>query len=282
MNFIAKLTKQFKPYYVCAVGFTLIGLIGIVDFLTGYELGFSLFYLLPIVLVTWLTNRRLGLITSLASVLVWAWADISAEHLYSNPFFIVWNALIRLGYFVIITLLLSVLKRNKEREWETARIDYLTGAVNSRFFFELVQMEIYRFERYARSFTIAYFDLDNFKTVNDQFGHPIGDQVLRMVVSSTRKLLRKTDVFARLGGDEFALLLPETNEESARVILSKIQNTLVEEMRVGNWPITFSIGALTCNAVPITTEKLVQMADELMYSVKNNGKNAIKYSTYEG
>jgi len=67
--------------------------------------------------------------------------------------------------------------------------------------------------------------------VNDQFGHPIGDQVLRIVASSAKKYLRKTDVVARLGGDEFALLLPETDEKSARVVLSKIQDGLLEEIR---------------------------------------------------
>lgn len=80
----------------------------------------------------------------------------------------------------------------------------------------------------------------------------------------------------------FALLLPETNEESARVALSKIQDGLLKEMRLDNWPITFSIGVLTCRAAPHTTEELVGMADELMYSVKRESKNAIKYFTYAG
>jgi diguanylate cyclase (GGDEF)-like protein len=173
-------------------------------------------------------------------------------------------------------------KKATEREREFARIDNLTGAANPRCFYDLAQMEIERFQRYKHPFTLAYIDLDNFKTVNDQFGHPTGDQVLRIVASSARKYLRKTDVIARLGGDEFALLLPETSEESARVALSKIQSELLEEMRIGNWPITFSIGVLTCNVAPHTTEELVRMADELMYSVKHESKNSIKYSTYAG
>jgi diguanylate cyclase (GGDEF)-like protein len=129
---------------------------------------------------------------------------------------------------------------------------------------------------------LAYIDLDNFKIMNDQFGHSVGDQVLRTVVSSARKYLRKTDVVARLGGDEFALLMPETDQESARIALSKIQSGLLEEMRQSHWPITFSIGVLTCMATPQTTDALVSLADELMYSVKRNGKNAIKYSSYTG
>ena len=283
MNFLSILEKQSKPSYVLVLGgFVLTGLIGIVDFLTGYELSFSVFYVLPVAIVTWLTSRRLGLLTSLTCAFVWIGADVTTGHRYSYPLIPIWNTLIRLAFFVIITLLLSALRRATEREKEFARVDNLTGAVNPRFFYDLAQMEIDRFQRYEHPFTLAYIDLDNFKTVNDQFGHPAGDQVLRIVASSTRKYLRKTDVVARLGGDEFALLLPETNEESARIVLSKIQDGLLEEMRLGNWPITFSIGVLTCIVPPHTTEELVRMADELMYSVKHDSKNSIKYSTYAG
>lgn len=281
MNFIASLEKRSKLFWIIG-GFALIGGVGILDFLTGYELAFSLFYLIPVSLVAGLTSRRLGILASLASAFIWLIADVAAGNSYSNPFLYAWNTLIRLSFFVITVFLLSTLRRALERERELARTDYLTGAVNSRLFYDLVQMEIDRFQRYKHPFTLAYIDLDNFKTVNDQFGHSMGDQVLRTVGSSTKKHLRKTDVVARLGGDEFALLLPETNQESARVAISKLQGDLLEEMRQSNWPITFSIGVLTCSAAPHATDELVRMTDELMYSVKLNGKNAIKYSTYAG
>ena len=283
MNFLSIFARQKKPSYVLILlGFVLTGLVGIVDFLTGYELAFSVFYVLPVAIVTWLTSRRLGLVTSLVGALVWLGADVATGHSYAYRLIPIWNTFIRLTFFVIITLLLSALRRSTEREREFARVDNLTGALNPRFFYGLAQMEINRFQRYKQPFTLAYIDLDNFKTVNDQFGHSAGDQVLRRVVSCTRKYLRKTDVIARLGGDEFVLLLPETNEGSARVVLSRVQSGLLEEMRQGNWPITFSIGVLTCSAAPDTTEELVRMADELMYSVKHDSKNAIKYSTYAG
>jgi diguanylate cyclase (GGDEF)-like protein len=282
MDILEILEKQGKHYFVLAAAFTLTGLIGVVDFLTGYEIAFSLFYVLPVALITWITSRTLGIMASLAGAIVWYWADVASGHPYLHPLIPVWNTLIRLSFFVIITFLLSALRRATERERELARMDNLTGAVNSRFFYDLAQMEIDRFRRYEHPFTLAYIDLDNFKVVNDRFGHPAGDQVLRTVVSSARKHLRKTDVIARLGGDEFVLLLPETNEESARVALSKIQDGLIEEMRLGDWPITFSIGVLTCSVAPHTTEEIVRMADELMYSVKHDGKNAMKYSTYSG
>jgi diguanylate cyclase (GGDEF)-like protein len=281
VNILANLEKQSQLSRIL-LGFALIGAIGILDFLTGYELAFSLFYVIPISLSIWVVDRRYGIITSFVSAFVWLGADLASGHFYSNPLIPIWNTLIRLLFFIIIALLLSALKSALEHEKELARTDYITGAVNSRLFFDLVQTEIDRSQRYEHPFTLVYFDLDNFKTVNDQFGHLTGDQVLRTVVSYAQKHLRKVDVIARLGGDEFALLLPETSQESARVILAKLQNGLLEEMRHNNWPITFSAGVLTCYVAPLKTDELVKMADDLMYSVKRSSKNAIIYSTYEG
>lgn len=281
MNLLANLEKRSRPFMIL-LGFAIIGAIGLSDFLTGYEFAFSLFYVIPITLVTWLMGRRLGIMASLTSAIVWFGADAATGHPYSHPLIPIWNSLIRLSFFVIITLLLSTARNAMEREKELARTDSLTGAVNSRLFYELAQMEIDRSQRYEHPLTVAYLDLDNFKTVNDQSGHPTGDQVLRTVVSYIKAHLRKTDVIARLGGDEFALLLPETSQESARVAISKLQSGLLEEMRKNNWPITFSIGVLMCNVAPHTADELVRKADELMYSAKHDSKNAIRYSTYAG
>ncbi|HEY43301.1 MAG TPA: GGDEF domain-containing protein [Anaerolineae bacterium] len=281
MNLLANLENRSRPFMIL-LGFAIIGAIGLSDFLTGYEFAFSLFYVIPITLVTWLMGRRLGIMASLTSAFVWFGADAATGHPYSHPLIPIWNSLIRLSFFVIITLLLSTARNAMEREKELARTDSLTGAVNSRLFYELAQMEIDRSQRYEHPFTVAYFDLDNFKTVNDQFGHPTGDQVLRTVVCYIKAHLRKTDVIARLGGDEFALLLPETSQESARVAISKLQSGLLEEMEKNNWPVTFSIGVLMCNVAPHTADELVRKADELMYSAKRDSKNAIRYSTYAG
>ncbi len=282
MNYLTYFEKQNK-YFTTTVGFVLIGLIGLTDYLTGYELAFSVFYVIPISLVTWYASRQLGIVMSLASAIVWLGADIGTGHTYSHPLIPIWNTLIRLAFYVFITLLLSALRNVTEHERELARKDYLTGAVNSRLFYELAQREIDRLQRYQHPLTLAYVDLDNFKSINDRFGHAEGDRVLCTVVSCARKYLRKTDVVARLGGDEFVFLLPETDQDSARVALTKIHARLLEEMRQNNWPITLSVGVLTCNSsAPYTTDELVRITDELMYSVKGDGKNDIVFSTYAG
>jgi len=242
-----------------------------------------LFYLLPISLVTWFTRRRrLGVLASITSALVWFIADITSGNPYSHPAICLWNTLIRFSFFIIVTLLLSALRKTHEVEKEFARIDTLTGAINARFFSELVQMEIDRSQRYKHAFTIAYVDLDNFKTVNDNLGHSMGDKVLQTIVKYVKGQLRKIDVVGRLGGDEFAFLLPETDQAAAQVAISKIQIGLLDEMHRNNWPVTFSIGVLTYINLPQTSDELIKKADDLMYSVKNNGKNSIIYSVYSG
>ena len=280
MNILTNLKKQSKSFHLL-LGFALVGAIGIVDFMSGYETAFSLFYLIPISLTTWFTNRRLGIVMSLVSTLIWVIADVAAGAPYSSFLIEIWNTLIRLSFFMIITLLLSALKSSTERERELARIDYLTGAANSRHFHELAQMEIDRLQRYKHPFTVAYFDLDNFKSLNDQLGHSTGDKVLRTVVCSAKEHLRKVDMIARLGGDEFAFLFPETDEASARTALAKFQGFFLEEMHKNNWSITLSIGVLTCKSPPASTDELVRIVDELMYSAKHEGKNAIKFSIYD-
>ena len=179
-------------------------------------------------------------------------------------------------------MLLAVLKKALEREKVLSRTDRLTGATSVDFFYEVLQAEIYRFQRYQRPFTLAYIDLDNFKIVNDRFGHSVGDMVLRSVVSQARNVLRKTDIVARLGGDEFAILFPETDQKTAQALIPRIQQGLLAEMKKSNWQVTFSIGAITFLATPGTINDLIKMADDLMYTVKNDGKNAIGYSVYSG
>ena len=276
VKFLAGLEKQSKPFLVF-VGFILIGIIGLIDYLTGAALGFSIFYVLPISLVTWVSSRRLGIIASLASAFVWLVADISAQF-YPFPVIPFWNSLIRLVFFLIITFLLSSLKSSLE----LARTDGLTSAVNARYFYEIVQMEINRIQRYQRPFTIAYIDLDNFKCVNDRLGHMVGDQVLITLVNAIRTIIRKSDFIARLGGDEFAMLFPETDQEAARIIFSKIQSEFVKVMQQRNWSITLSVGLLTCVVAPNTVNELMEMADKLMYSAKSDGKNSVKYFIYAG
>lgn len=279
MKPLGQIKRSIQLFWL-VVGFALVAGVGVLDVLTGYELSVSLFYLLPVSVVTWFGGRRYGIVASVVSAFVWFAADLFSGHPYPHPVILYWNTAIRFGFFLSTTLLLSALQQALEHEQQLARIDNLTGAVNQRFFTELLQRELDRSQRFKHPLTVAYVDLDNFKMVNDSMGHSIGDKVLTTTVRNARGVLRKTDVVARIGGDEFAVLLPQTDEAAAHTALNKLRLSLLDEMRKNNWPVTFSIGVLTCIKMPSTTDELLKQADALMYSVKNAGKNAVTYSVY--
>ncbi len=280
MDRLGKLRKRNSVFWI-TIGCLFVAGIGVADVVTGSELAFALFYLIPIVLVTWFSGRNLGLAISVIAAITWFIADALGGQSYSQPAIGYWNATVRLGLFVVVTLLLPAL-RALEREREIARVDHLTGSANRRHCFEVAQTELYRSQRYQRPFTIAYIDLDDFKALNDQCGHRTGDKLLCAVVNRAKSHLRRTDLMARLGGDEFVLLLPEIDEDAAQMTVSKIQPALLDEVRRNDWPVTFSIGVLTYRDGPLTTDELITRADDLMYSVKKSGKNGIAFAVNAG
>jgi diguanylate cyclase (GGDEF)-like protein len=273
--------KRSKPFWV-GTGFAFVIILGIIDYFTGYEVSFSLFYLIPIFTVVWFTNGRMGLLLSSASAVVWLIADYSAGLSYSHPSVYIWNTIIRLGFFSVVSILGSNLKKSYKLNQELARSDYVTGAVSIRYFYELAQIEISRFQRYRRPFALAYIDLDNFKSINDRLGHSIGDRVLRAVTDSVRQQIRPSDTLARLGGDEFALLMPETSEDAAKLVISRLHSSLANEMLKNGWMVTFSVGVVICNETPKSVDDIVKIADDTMYSVKSTSKNGVNYRVYAG
>jgi diguanylate cyclase (GGDEF)-like protein len=271
-----------SPLFSTTVGFAILGLLGVLDYLTGNELTLSLLYLIPIVWVTWAVDQRTGLFMSFISGLALLGAETAAGQTYSHPIFYLLNTLVRTLFYVVVVYLVTELRKSRKEEQLAARTDFVTGAVNARYFNELLQMEISRIRRYPHPITLVYVDVDNFKLVNDLFGHKIGDDVLRCIATELKNQLRGTDTVARMGGDEFVMLLPSTRQPEARVVVSKVYTNLMEEMRQRNWPVTFSMGAISCEFSPYSAEQLVNMADELMYEVKNSTKNNIRFRTWAG
>jgi diguanylate cyclase (GGDEF)-like protein len=281
MDAVSFFEKRSKSFWV-SVGFAFVFMLGIIDYFTGYEVSFSLFYLIPIFTVVWFTDGRMGLLLSSASALVWFIADYSAGLTYSHPSVYIWNTIIRLGFFSVVSILGSNLKKSYKLNLELVRSDYVTGAVSIRYFYELAQIEISRFQRYHRSFALAYIDLDDFKSINDRLGHSVGDRVLRVVTDSIRQQIRPSDTLARLGGDEFALLMPETSEDAAKLVISRLHSSLANEMLKNGWMVTFSVGVVICNETPKSVDDMVKIADDTMYSVKSTSKNGVNYRVYAG
>jgi diguanylate cyclase (GGDEF)-like protein len=161
------------------------------------------------------------------------------------------------------------------REQELSRVDPMTTVFNRRGFYEALERERVRTERYRRPVTIAYVDVDNFKKVNDSLGHAVGDELLVQVSATLRTTLRASDVIGRLGGDEFAIILPETDAMAARITLEKLRLRLLNDMSAHGFTITFSIGAATFVGPTDSLDIMVRMADETMYAIKTHGKDSV-------
>lgn len=269
-----------KPGFWVAASFITVALLGAVDAFTGNEITFSLFYLIPIVLVTWAVNQNVGLLMSFVSALTLLGAELVAGQVYSHPLIYVLNTVIRTVFYSFVTYLVDALHKSQREERLAARTDFVTGAVNARYFNELLHMEVERIRRYPHPITVVFIDVDNFKLVNDLFGHKMGDDVLRCIAGELKSQLRSTDFIARLGGDEFALLLPSARQADAEVVISKVHAHLRAEMRRRNLPVTFSMGVVTCVVPPYSAEQIINMADELMYEVKNTTKNDVRFFTW--
>jgi diguanylate cyclase (GGDEF)-like protein len=267
---------------MAAIAFSLVIFLGAIDYLTGPDLSVFIFYLIPVFLGTWFVGKGAGIALSVFSAATWFLADLMSFRVMSNAFISTWNLTTEVIFLLGAGYVLSMLKTSLERAEEAARIDYLTGAVTGRYFRELADRELDRMRRYNHPFTAAYMDLDNFKAVNDTFGHEAGDELLKQVVKTVIENIRSTDIIARMGGDEFVILFPETGTETAKTALAKVREHLLWAMKQDRWPVTFSFGMVTFISPPESVDQVIRLTDKLMYTVKNSGKNTIEHTVFYG
>ncbi|HLP96888.1 MAG TPA: EAL domain-containing protein [Sideroxyarcus sp.] len=179
------------------------------------------------------------------------------------------------GYFN--HLLQTVQEYNSKLEELSIR-DPLTGLYNRRKFQEFLQYEIIRAERHQHGFSVIMIDLDNFKYINDTFGHPIGDMVLKELTAMLGEGLRRGDVLARLGGDEFAIILPETPAANGLLVANKLHQLLAGrefELPVGKIRSTASFSLVSYPADGKTEDALYAAMDVVLYKAKTRGKNQV-------
>jgi diguanylate cyclase (GGDEF)-like protein len=256
-------------------------IIGVIDYLTGIDISFSFFYILPVAMATWALGKISGRWIAFICAVIWQGSNILAGEQFNTPLIFLWNAATRLGFFLIVSETIDLFIR-LNTELQVSRTDFLTGILNRRAFFESASRELKRLERNGEPLTIVYMDLDNFKAINDTFGHHTGDEVLKEISKVLNSHLRGADIAARLGGDEFALLLPATNKKAAQRVIQRIKNDVLKETRKIKRPMTLSTGVLTCTIAPPSTENLLQLVDHLMYDSKKKKKNAIRVAVYSG
>jgi diguanylate cyclase (GGDEF)-like protein len=166
--------------------------------------------------------------------------------------------------------------RYVERVKQLAYLDGLTGIFNRRYFEMRITEEIERARRFGAGMAVVMLDIDQFKNLNDEFGHLLGDEVLRQVSSIFHQQLRKIDVVCRYGGEEFAILLSQTNAQHSHNVAEKLRR-LVESWQFPGVPraVTISAGIATYPEHGITRDDLVKSADAGLYAAKQDGRNRI-------
>ncbi len=260
---------------VAALAMVGILLVGAVDVATGRELLMGLFYLGPVTLAAWYGGKRAGLAIALAAGGAWLLADTIGGVTYSHPAIPFWNGLVRLGFFLVTSSLLSALRVHLDAERRLARIDGLTGVFNRQAFIERLEYALALAAREQRPLTLAYVDVDNFKRINDRHGHEEGDRVLRIVAQTLVNTVRRTDIVARLGGDEFAVLLTGADLAGSERILRKTAQALEAAIRAAGHETACSIGAAMFTSPPARAGEAIAAADALMYKAKASGKHAV-------
>ncbi len=244
----------------------MLGLIGFGDDRThAFTLGFL--YILPVLIVTVGAGQIAGWATAVASSVI-----SLLVHLQHQSFKVVLGpysaAAVRFAILSFAVLVISSLQRSLVRERELARIDPLSGVSNRRGMHERAEIEVARARRTSEPLSMVYLDIDDFKAINDRFGHAAGDELLRQLARTLVEATRESDVVARMGGDEFVLVLPNTKEEGAELVLEKVRDRFRRVAGARGWAVDLSAGTVTYDQAPRSADEMVERADAVLYAAK--------------
>jgi diguanylate cyclase (GGDEF)-like protein len=274
-----------SSFVLTALLLAIVAAMGWVDYLTGTDLSITLVYLPPIVAAAW----WLGTASALGVALVAGVAVMAAEIAGHGIAAIwIWNALTAIVVFIGVAWLVARIRRDRDRmgemnaslaglleaEQQLARTDPLTGLPNSRCFMDMLEQELARSRRTGDPVAVAYVDVDDFKSVNDLFGHLPGDALLRTIGASIGAAIRGGDAVARLGGDEFGLLFRNSSPDAIHAVGERIVAS-IEQLRQ-QYPGTMlgvSVGIVHLSRVDRQAEEVVRLADEAMYRAKALGRS---------
>ena len=180
------------------------------------------------------------------------------------------------AYLIVMTLAYifeNTLLKSYDKLSKLAMTDSLTGLYNRYYLFKRLEEEIKRAKRYNHPLCMIIFDIDNFKQINDKYGHDVGDAVLSMVARVLKRNIRETDIAGRFGGEEFVIVCPETDIENGHLVAEKVREA-ISQINFGDFKVTVSIG-LSCFSGE-TAEQLLKKADIALYRAKNSGKNRVE------
>jgi diguanylate cyclase (GGDEF)-like protein len=250
-----------------------IATVGYLQFLSGPDLVFSIFYVLPLLLLGWKVGGRAAAPACALAAAVAALAEVAFEPGRQHVWIVFWNTASRFCVF----LLVASLRAGLEKQERLAGTDPLTGVSNGRVFADAAARAIESFGARGLPVTVCYLDLDDFKRINDAHGHSGGDAALRALAAALAASTREQDVVARVGGDEFALLLPDTGSKGAKTLLESLRSRVRAVAGGDPFELSFSIGAATFLVPPSSVDEMIGAADAMMYAAKRAGKGSYQH-----
>ncbi|KAB0672302.1 sensor domain-containing diguanylate cyclase [Oryzomonas sagensis] len=268
---------QPSPLTISIVNIVLLVMLGWLDYITG-DYSLIIFYLIPVSLAAWHAGRAVGACFCLLAFITRLVADgagTSFSFSYSPLHY--WNVFVEFVFLLIMSFLVAALKRHLYAERSLASSDPLTGLLNRHAFFESAAHELHRSRQSRQPISIACIDLNNFKEINNRFGHKTGDGLLVEVADTIRATTRSSDLHARFGSDEFVVLMPDTDSTAALPLLETLHHHLRQAMAHKDWPVGFTIGAVTSlHDLPAIGE-FVHRAEELARTAKGRDTDGIAH-----
>jgi diguanylate cyclase (GGDEF)-like protein len=219
--------------------------------------------------------------TPLAAILPWS----PGNHMLGSVWLTVLSFEALLFTISIAFILLAMAKERTELLHRTAAmVDPLTGIANRRSFLQDAAQLAKRHSANPRPTAVLLIDLDHFKSINDRFGHALGDRALEIFAEAARQSIRSSDLLGRLGGEEFAAVLSDTSRDKAVAVAERIRASFAQAaLEVDNRPLgaTVSIGVVHCEGAALDVPELLAQADQALYFAKENGRNRVEVASLE-
>lgn len=201
----------------------------------------------------------------------WQWLPASSLTVIVSAIPLLVFQPLAVGY-VAFTAIRALNKKRFELE-RISQHDGLSGLYNRMHWEKLVRSEFARYKRTGEPAVLVMVDLDHFKAINDNYGHPAGDEVIRRLAQSFNRILRQTDISGRYGGEEFGILLPGTNAAQGREVVERLQRDLAENPLLSAESVTASFGLVELEDDIANVEHWIRLTDTMLYRAKHLGRN---------
>lgn len=255
-------------------------LAGLADYMAGPQLSLQVLYLIPVLIAAWFGGRGPALAISAEVAIISVIADLPSHVVTPYPIVVLWNALALFAQYLLISWLVIELARAHMFQRGVSLTDNITGACNLRGFSQHVMREMERTDRYRRTFSVAYFHLEQFDLLAENLGPDLCDAALRQIADTIRNSTRLIDCVARVHRDGFAILLSETDKVSGRKAVENVHDALRELVQSQGWPTGFSVGLVTCLTSPESVDKLLRQAELLARRARETGSNRVHQETF--